>query len=107
MSPRFRKVFRPPLLPIANRFSVLSKMLERQVPVRLGRLIARSGVLLITQFAFGYGLNTGDAPLSVSHTRQSALENRQEAIIVHIDFSAAIDRVNYLGILNKHCSGGI
>ena len=43
----------------------------------------------------------------MSHTLQSALENGQEARIVHIDFSAAFDRVNHLGILYKLCSVGI
>ena len=43
----------------------------------------------------------------MSHTLQSALENGQEARIVQIDFSAAFDRVNHLGILYKLCSEGI
>ena len=45
--------------------------------------------------------------MCVSHTLQSALENGQEARIVAIDFSAAFDRVNHLGILYKLCSVGI
>ena len=48
-----------------------------------------------------------DALLCVSHTLQSALESGQEARIVQIDFSAAFDRVNHLGILYKLCSVGI
>ena len=43
----------------------------------------------------------------MSHTLQSALESGQEARIVQIDFSAAFDRVNHLGILSKLCSVGI
>ena len=43
----------------------------------------------------------------VSHTLQRALESGQEARIVQIDFSAAFDRVNHLGILYKLCSVGI
>ena len=43
----------------------------------------------------------------MSHTLQSALENGQEARIGQIDFSAAFDRVNHLGILDKLCSVGI
>ena len=38
---------------------------------------------------------------------QSALENGQEARIVQIDFSAAFDRANHLGILYKLCSVSI
>ena len=45
--------------------------------------------------------------LCMSHTLQSALESGQEARIVQIDFSAAFDRVNHLGILYKLCSVGI
>ena len=41
------------------------------------------------------------------HTLQSALESGQEARIVQIDFSAAFDRGNHLGILYRLCSVGI
>ena len=60
-----------------------------------------------TQFAYRKGLGTCDALLCVSHTLQSALENGLEAQIVQIDFSAAFDNVNHLGILYKLCSLGI
>ena len=78
--------------------SVLSKVFERQVSVRLGRFMECSGVLLTTQFAYRKGLGTCDALRCVSHTLQSALESGQEARIVQIDFSAAFDRVNHLCI---------
>ena len=45
--------------------------------------------------------------LCVSHTLQSALESRQEAKIVQIDFSVAFDRVNHQEILYKLSSVGI
>ena len=64
-------------------------------------------MLPITQFAFWKGLGTSDALLCVSHTLQSVLESGSEARIVQIDFSAAFDRVNHLGILYKLCSVGI
>ena len=67
----------------------------------------RNFVLPTTQFAYRKGLGTCDALLCVSHTLQSALENVQEARIVQIDFSAAFDSVNHLGILYKLCSVGI
>ena len=67
--------------------------------------MGRSGVLPTTQFAYRIGLGTCDAPLLyLSHTVQSALERGQEARIVLIDFSTAVDRVNHLGILYKLCS---
>ena len=69
--------------------------------VRLGRFMERSGVLQTAQFTYRKGLGTYDALLCMSHTLQSALENGQEARIVQIDFSAAFDRVNHLGLLYK------
>ena len=87
--------------------SVLSKVFERLASVRLGRFIECSGVLPTTQFAYRKGLGACDAFLCVSHTLQSALESGQEARIVKIDFSAAFDRVNHLGILYELCSVGI
>ena len=66
-----------------------------------------SGVLPTTQFAYRKGLGTCDALLCVSLTLQSARESGQEARIVQIDFSAAFDRVNHLGILCRLCSVGI
>ena len=83
--------------------SVLSKVFERLVSVCLGRFIECSGVLPTTQFAYRKGLGTCDALLCVSHTLQSALESGWEARTVQIDFSAAFDRVNHLGILYKLC----
>ena len=62
-----------------------------------------SGVLPTTQFTYRKGLSTCDAFLCMSY----ALENGQEARVVQIDFSAASDRVNHLGILHKLCSVGI
>ena len=87
--------------------SVLSKVFEHLVSVRLGRFMECSGVCPTTQFAYRKGLGTCDALLRVSYTLQSALENGQEARIVQIDFNAAFDRVNHLGILYKLCSVSI
>ena len=75
--------------------------------VHLGRFMERGGVLPTTKFAHRKDLGTCDALLCVSHTLQSALESGQEDRIVQIDFSAAFDRINHLGILYKLCSVGI
>ena len=75
--------------------------------VRLGRFMERSGLLPTTQFADRKRLGTCDALFCVSHTLQSLLDTWQEARIVHIDFSAASDKVNHQGILYKLCSVGI
>ena len=86
---------------------MLSKVFERLVSVRLGRFMEGRGVLPTTQFDYRKGLGTCDALLCVAHTLQSALEMGQEARIVQIDFSAALDRVNHKGILFKLCSVGV
>ena len=39
--------------------------------------------------------------LCVAHKLQSALDRGMEARLVQIDFSAAFDRVNHLGIIRK------
>ena len=75
--------------------------------VRFGRFMERSGVIPTTRFAYQKDLGTCNALLCVSHTLQRALESGQEARIVQIEFSAAFDRVNHMGILYKLCSMGI
>ena len=75
--------------------------------VRRGRFMERSCVLPTTEFAYWKGLGTCDALLCVPHTLQSALESGQEARIEQIDFSAAFDWVNHLGIPYMLCSVGI
>ena len=87
--------------------SVLSKVFERLVSVSVRRFMECRGVLPTTQLAYRKGLGTCDAFLCLSHTQQSALDSGQMARIVQIDFSAAFDRVNHLGILYKLCSVGI
>ena len=72
----------PPSSSVANYrpiliTSVLSKVFELLVSVRLERFMELSGVLPNTQFAYRKGLGTCDALLCVSHTLQSALENGQ------------------------------
>ena len=79
----------PPSSSVANYrpisiTSVLSKVFERLVSVRLGRFMERSGVLPNTHFSYRKGLGTCDALLCVSHTLISALESGQEARIVQI-----------------------
>ena len=101
----------PPSSSVANYrpisvTSVLSKVFERLVSVRLGRFMERCGVVPTTQFAYRKGLGTANALLCVSHTLKNALESGQEARMVQIDFSAAFARVNHQGILSKLCSVG-
>ena len=86
---------------------ILSKVFEQLVLVRLGRFMECRGVLPTTQFAYRKGLGTCDALLCVANTLQNALEMGQEARIVQIDFSSALDMVNHQSILFKFCSLGV
>ena len=56
-------------------FHIIS--IERLVSVRLGLFMERCGVFPTTQFAYLKGLGTCDVFLCVSHTLQSAVENRK------------------------------
>ena len=65
----------PPFSSVANYrpisiTSVLSKVFERLVSVRLGLFMERSCVLPTTQFAYRKALGTCDALLCVSHTAE-------------------------------------
>ena len=109
MSPRFRKAHRPPVAnyrPISIT-SVLSRVFERLVSVRLRRFMEQGGALPTTQFAYRKGLGTCDAYLCVFNTLQRVLVSGQEDKIVQIDFNEAFDRVNHLRILFKLCSVSI
>ena len=102
----------PPSSSVANNrpifiTSVLCKMFDRLVSVRLERFMERSGVLPTTKLAYWKGLGTCAPLLWVSLALQSALESGQEDRIVPIDFSAAFDKVNNQGILYKLCFVGI
>ena len=102
----------PPFSSVANYRSIsitslFSKVLEHLLSDRLGRFIERNGVLPTTKFAYRDCIGTCDALLCVSHTLQTAFENRPEAGIEQIDFSSLFDKVNHQGILYKHCSVGI
>ena len=87
--------------------SVLWKVFERLVSVRLEWFMECSGVLPTTQFAYWKYLGNCEALLCMSHTLQSAFESWHDARIVQIDFSAAFDRVNHQEVLNKLYSVGI
>ena len=72
----------PPSTSVANYrpisiTSVLSKVVQRLVSVRLGRFMERSGVLPTTQFAYRKGVGICDELLCVSHTLHSELESGQ------------------------------
>ena len=101
MSPQFRKVHLPLLLPITDQFPYHQHYLRcgHVMSVCLGRFMECNGVLPTTQFAYRKRLGT--------HTLQSALQSGRENRIVQIDFIWAFDRVNHQGILYRLCSVGI
>ena len=86
---------------------ILSKVFEHLVSVRLGCFVECRGLLPTTKFACMKCISTCDALLCVAYTLQSALEIRQEARMVRIDFCADFDRVNHQVILFMLCSVGV
>ena len=86
---------------------VLSKIFEKLVAARLGEFFEREQCLPPRQYAYRKGLGTCDALLDICHSGQVSLEMGNELRIVQIDFSAAFDRVNHVGLLYKLRSAGI
>ena len=81
--------------------SVVSKVFEKLIAVRLSKYLERSGFACPNQFAYRKGLGTCDALLTVSEICQKALDAGHEIRLIQIDFSAAFDRVNHDGIIHK------
>ena len=97
MSPQIPKG--PPSSSVANYRPISlaptpSKVFERLVSVRLGRFMECRDVLPTTQFASMKSLAICDALLCVAHILKSA-EIVQEARMLHIDFSSAVNMVNH------------
>ena len=59
------------------------------------------------QFSYWKGLRCTDALLTISHHLQKSLDTEMESYIVHLDFSAAFDRVSHSGLLFKLKSVGV
>ena len=108
VSPQFRKVHCPPLLPITDQFPWHVNFLRCLSVLWLFVLddlwnavvcFQQQSVLIVKVWV----------PVMhfCAHTLQSAFESAEEARIMQIDFSAAFDRVNHQGIVYKLCSVGI
>ena len=68
---------------------------------KLSSFCENHGFLPTAQFAYRKGLGCTDALLTISHHLQKSLETGMESYIVHLDFSAAFDRVSHSGHLFK------
>ena len=86
---------------------VLSKIYEKLIANPLSKFCESSGLFPPNQFAYRKGLGTCDCLLSMTHQLQSELDQGCECRMVLIDFSAAFDRVNHLGLLYKLSNLGI
>ena len=73
---------------------VLSKVFERLIALRFCRFLERSGVLPSYQYSYRKRLGTCDALLDIVCAGQLELDRGGELALVHIDFSAAFDRLN-------------
>ena len=76
--------------------SVMFKVLQRLVSVRLVRFIECTRVLPTTQFVYRKGHGICDVLQCVSRTFNYAMQRAQEAISDQIDFSVAFERFNII-----------
>jgi hypothetical protein len=92
--------------PISNT-PIISKVFECLIAIRFSSYLEKEHLLSSCQFAYGKGLGTCDALLTVSHHLQVALDRGQEARLVQLDFSSAFDRVSHVCLLSKLRSIGL
>ena len=86
---------------------VLLKVFERLIALRFGRFLERSGVLPSHQYSHRKRLGTCDALLDIVCAGQLELDRGGELALVQIDFSAAFDRVNHVGLVFKLREAGV
>ena len=86
---------------------VLSKVFERLISLRLSLFLERSGVLSSHQYSYRKSLGTCDALLDIVCAGQIELDRGGELALVQIDFSAAFDRVNHVGLVFKLREAGV
>ena len=86
---------------------VLSKVYERLISSRLASFMESSNLFPPHQYSYRKGLGTCDALLDVVCAGQDVLDGGGELALVQIDFSAAFDRVNHIGLLHKLAAAGV
>ena len=85
---------------------VLSKVFEKLMSARLVKYVEQVGAVDSRQYAYRKCLGTSDALLDICCAGQEALEAGEELVLLQLDFSAAFDRVNHLGLIHKlQCAG--
>ena len=75
--------------------SVLSKVFDRLISLRFGRILESSEVLPSHQYLYRRNLGTCGALLDNVSAGQMEFDRGGELALVQIDFSAAFDRVNH------------
>ena len=86
---------------------VLSKVFESLISDRLRRYMEKENLFPQHQYAYRKCLGTCDALLDICCSCQAALDAGSESIVLSIDFSAAFDRVNHVGLLHKLRAAGV
>ena len=79
-------------------------MYDKLVSHKLSSLCKKYNFLPAIQFAYRKGLGCTDALLTLSHHLQRTLDTGMEIMEsynVQLDFSAALDKVSYSGLLFK------
>lgn len=85
---------------------ILSKVFEKLLSRRLSSFAEAHQLFPTRQFSYRKNYGCSDALLVIAQHAQQALDAGRECRLVQIDFSAAFDRVNHLGLLYKlQCFG--
>ena len=82
-------------------------MYQKLVSHKLSSFCEKCVFLPVAQFAYMKGLGCTDALLTISHHHQKSLDAGKESSIVHLDFSAAFDRVSHSGLVFELKSIGV
>ena len=86
---------------------LLSKIFEKCIHNRLSSILLKHNVLSTSQFGFQKNKNTTDALLNLTNCIYDALNRRQHAVGVSVDFRKAFDTVNHQIISDKLSRCGV
>ena len=86
--------------PISN-LPIFSKVFERCIHNRLYKFVTKFSIISPCQFGFMKGLSTESAVLSLIEYLYDALNNKEIAINVFVDFRKAFDTINHVLLFKK------
>lgn len=81
--------------------TILSKILEKLINIRLTKFLSKCEILASNQFGFQSGKATEDAVLELTDTLIKNLENKSKTLAIFLDLSKAFDTVSVPLLLSK------